>query len=358
MTLVFMFPGQSSRYPGMLDKLARLHPRADEVLAQADEALGRDLRGHYSEALAGAFERNVDVQLGVFIANHMMLSILQAEGVDAELSLGLSLGEYNHLTHIGALDFIDALRLVKARGEAYDAGPRGYMASVQPLDLGTLEEVVASVRARGLGVLEIVNLNSPRQHVLSGEQAAVDAAVAVLEDEHYVVPAIIERQVPMHASIFAPVGEALRPHLRRARFRSARRPYMPNRVGAPVLAATHDDYVAMLAAHVHTPVLWRRSIEHIVAAHPDAVLVEVGPRQVLFNLLDRKWVARPRYCTDSRDDAASHLAGVLATLRSHRATTSAAAVPGPMAGSMPGPMSGSLPAPMSGSLEVREWPQA
>ena len=79
---------------------------------------------------------------------------------------------------------------------------------------------------------------------------------------------------------------------------------------------------------------------------------------MLFNLLDRKWVARPRYCTDSRDDAASHLAGVLATLRSHRATTSAAAVPGPMAGSMPGPMSGSLPAPMSGSLEVREWPQA
>jgi [acyl-carrier-protein] S-malonyltransferase len=338
MTLVFMFPGQSSRYPGMLDKLARLHPRAGEVLAQAADSLGRDLRSHYSEDNPGAFDRNVDVQIGVFVANHMMLSILQAEGVDAELSLGLSLGEYNHLTHIGALDFVDALRLVKARGEAYDAGPRGFMASVQPLDLETLEEVVESIRAQGLGVLEIVNLNSPRQHVLSGDQAAVEAAVAVLEDEHYVVPTIIERQVPMHASIFAPVGEALRPHLRRARFRTARRPYFPNRVGVPVPSASHDEYVAMLADHVHTPVLWRRSIDHVIASHPDAVLVEVGPRQVLFNLLDRKWISRPRYCTDCREDAAGHLAGVLDALRAHR--------------------SASLLAPPTGSLEVREWPSA
>jgi [acyl-carrier-protein] S-malonyltransferase len=326
----------------MLDKLARLHARAGEVLAQAADALGRDLRSHYSEDNPGAFDRNVDVQLGVYIANHMMLSILQAEGVDAELSLGLSLGEYNHLTHIGALEFLDALKLVKARGEAYDAGPRGFMASVQPLDLATLEEVVESVRAQNLGVLEIVNLNSPRQHVLSGDQAAVEAAIAVLEDEHYVVPTIIERQVPMHASIFAPVGEALHPHLRRARFRVARRPYLHNRTGAPVHSASPDDYVAMLAAHVHTPVLWRRSIDHIIAAYPDAVLVEVGPRQVLFNLLDRKWVSRPRYCTDSRDDAAGHLAGVLTALGAHRSAP------------MPATASGGMP----GSLEVREWPQA
>jgi len=344
MTIVFMFPGQSSRYPGMLDKLRRLHPRAEEVLAIACDTLGRDLRSHYSEDNAAAFDRNVDVQIGVFVANHMTLSVLQAEGIDAELSLGLSLGEYNHLTHIGALDFVDALRVVKARGEAYDAGPRGWMASVQPLELDTLEEVVEAVRTRGLGVLEIVNLNSPRQHVLSGDQDAIEAAVAILEDEHYVVPTIIERQVPMHSSRFAPVGEALLPHLRRARFRAARRPYLPNRLGSPVPSASHDEYVKMLADHVHTPVLWRRSIDHVVAAYPDAVLVEVGPRQVLFNLLDRKWIKRPRFCTDSREEPAAHLAGLIEALRAHM----------PLAAS--GSASGSLPE--TGSLEVREWPSA
>lgn len=316
-TLVFMFPGQSSRYPGMLGKLARLHRRAAEVLALCCDVLGRDLVAHTSEDNPDAFARNVDVQVGVFVANHMMLSALQAEGVDAELSLGLSLGEYNHLVHIGALDLEDALRLVQARGEAYDAGPRGMMASVQPIELAELEEVVEQIRARGLGVLEIVNLNSPRQHVLSGDAAAVEAAVALLEEEHFVVPTIIERQVPMHASLFEPVGAALRPHLERARFRAPRLPYLPNRRGDFIFAPTPAEFVDLLAAHVHTPVLWRKSIDRVAERHPDAVFVEVGPRQVLHNLLDRKWHARPKFATDAREDAAAHLASVIATLRQH-----------------------------------------
>ncbi len=320
-TLVFMFPGQSSRYPGMLDKLARLHRRAGEVLAYASDVLGRDLRAKYSEDNPGAFERNVDVQIGVFVANHMMLSALQAEGVDAELSLGLSLGEYNHLVHIGALEFTDALRLVQARGEAYDAGPRGQMASVQPLDLDTLEEVVEQIRGRGLGVLEIVNLNSPRQHVISGDAAAVEAAVAVLEDEHFVVPTIIERQVPMHSSLFEPVGAALRPHLQRARFRAPHRPYLPNRRGDFLASPGHADFVELLADHVHTPVLWRRSIDRIAERFAGAVFVEVGARQVLHNLLDRKWVRSPKYATDSREEPAAHLDAVIAALRQHMPRT-------------------------------------
>ena len=338
MTPVFMFPGQSSRYPGMLDKLARLHPRADAVLAQAEAALGRDLRAHYGEDNPGAFDRNVDVQIGVFVANHMMLAALQGEGVDAEVSLGLSLGEYNHLVHIGALEFVDALQLVKARGEAYDAGPRGWMASIQPIDLEALQEAVETIRARDLGVLEIVNLNSLKQHVISGAQAAIEAAVELLEDGYYVIPTIIERQVPMHSSLFTGVGEAMLPHLRRAGFRVPHRPYLPNRLGLTLGKVSHADYVRMLAEHVHTPVLWRRSIDHVLEHHPEAVFVEVGPRQVLFNLLDRKWVSRPKYATDSRDDLAQQFAGVVAALR---------------------PAMANIQAPrQAGADEVREWPAA
>lgn len=333
MTLVFMFPGQSSRYPGMLDKLACLHPRADAVLAEAEAALGRDLRAHYSDKNPGAYDRNVDVQLGVFIANHMMLAALQGEGVDAEVSLGLSLGEYNHLVHIGALEFVDALQLVKARGEAYDGGPRGWMASIQPIDLEALQEAVETIRARGLGVLEIVNLNSPRQHVISGTQAAVEAAVELLEDGYYVVPTVIERQVPMHSSLFTGVGEVMLPHLRRAGFRAPHRPYLPNRLGQPLAKAGHADFVRLLAEHVHTPVLWRRSIDHVLEHHPQAVFVEVGPRQVLVNLLDRKWVGRPKHATDSKEDTAQQFAAVVAALR---------------------PVAAPIPVPE----DAREWPAA
>ncbi len=339
MTLVFMFPGQSSRYPGMLDKLSNLHPCADDILAQAEAVLGFDLRRHYNADNPAAFARNVDVQLGVFIANHMMLATLQAEGLDASLSLGLSLGEYNHLVHIGALEFADALQLVRARGEAYDAGPAGCMASVQPLARDELEAALATIRAKNLGTCEIVNLNSPRQHVISGDHDAIDAAVTLLEDEYYVVPTIIERQVPMHSSRFASVSTTLRPHLEMARFQSPRLPYLPNRLGATIHAATPPDFVELLAAHVHTPVLWQDSLEHIVRSHPDAVLVEVGPRQVLFNLLDRRWLRQPKFHTDHREQPGEHLASVIHTLRGLRSPL----------------LPGHTAAPVQ---EVQEWPTA
>jgi hypothetical protein len=100
--LVFMFPGQSSRDPGMLDRIVALRPANRDVLAEASETLSYDLRA------ATAFATNRDVQLAVFVANHMLLQTLDAAGITAELSLGLSLGEYNHLVHIGCLPFADA----------------------------------------------------------------------------------------------------------------------------------------------------------------------------------------------------------------------------------------------------------
>ncbi|MBL9103413.1 MAG: ACP S-malonyltransferase [Myxococcales bacterium] len=348
MTIVFMFPGQSSRYPGMLDKLARLHPCADAVLAQAEEALGRDLRAHYRDDNPGAFERNVDVQIGVFVANHMMLAALQGEGIDADVSLGLSLGEYNHLVHIGALAFTDALRLVRARGEAYDVGPRGWMASIQPIDLEALEEAVDTIRGRGLGSLEIVNLNSPRQHVISGVQAAVEAAVELLEDGYYVIPTVIEKQVPMHSSLFVSVGEAMLPHLKGAAFCAPRKQYLPNRLGAPLPEPGHADFVRLLAEHVHTPVLWRKSIDHVLAQHPGAVFVEVGPRQVLINLLDRKWISQVKHATDSREDTARQFADVVAALRPLMSPPH-----GP-----PGLNGAARPAADAAEEEAREWPTA
>src|SRR5262249_2625061 len=154
----------------------------------------RDLQAHYRSDNPDIFATNRDVQLGMFLANHLFLKSLERVGVCGDVSLGLSLGEYNHLVHIGGLCFADALKLVDARGAAYDAGPDGAMAAVFPLELAELQAVVA--RAREYGCLEIANLNSPTQHVLSGERAALSAALAILEEEHFVEGVMIEERIP------------------------------------------------------------------------------------------------------------------------------------------------------------------
>jgi [acyl-carrier-protein] S-malonyltransferase len=317
--LVFMFPGQSSRYPGMLERCVELCPGNLELLRWASELLGRDLEAHYCvDAGEAAYARNVDVQVGVFLTNHMFLRTLEARGVEAELSLGLSLGEWNHLVHIGALSFEAALRAVELRGRCYDEGPRGWMAAIQPIAAEDLAEVVAEVAAAGLGTLEIVNFNSPRQQVIAGERLAVEAAVERVEDELFAQGHIIDRNVPMHSSLFSSVGERFREHLEHLEFHPPRRPYLPNRLGELIVEPSRALLIELLATHVHTPVLWRASLEHVVERHPHAVFVEVGPMSVLHNLMHRKWLSNRKFRTDSRDELDEHVDELVAELAALR----------------------------------------
>ncbi|MBV9583193.1 MAG: ACP S-malonyltransferase [Chloroflexi bacterium] len=299
MKSVFMFPGQSSLYPAMVERILNAAPSVSKPLVDlASETLGRDLVCHYRSVNANIFATNRDVQIGVFLTNHLHLAVLEAAGIGAELSLGLSLGEYNHLVHIGALDFREALRLVEARGHAYDGGPEGAMASVFPIELDDILDVVQ--RARQHGTLDLANLNSPSQVVISGERAALDAALRILEEEHYYVEAVvIESRIPMHSRRFRPVQAMFRPVLEMAPWRSARLPYVPNVLGLAVESPVATDYVELLSRHVCEPVRWRDSIDYVVQAQPDAALVEVGPRAVLYNLLQRRWHPVAKFKTDS-----------------------------------------------------------
>jgi [acyl-carrier-protein] S-malonyltransferase len=298
-TPIFMFPGQSSRYPEMLAKLVALRPENGEVIEAAAKVLGRDLRAHYEPGNPHIFERNVDVQLGMFLANHLHLLTVQARGLTAGLSLGLSLGEYNHLVHIGALTFDEALTLVEARGRAYDEGPAGAMACVHPIGAADMQAVLDHIEAGNR--LVIGSFNSPQQQVLSGERATLDEALAVLETTHFVESVIIEPNIPMHAPAFAKVAQTFRPALRRARWRRPHLPYVSNVVGRIVENPGPDDFVRLLSAHVSEPVRWQDSVEHLAARTSAPAFVEVGPRAVLFNLFTKKWRPGPRFKTDHAD---------------------------------------------------------
>ena len=293
-----MFPGQSSRYPEMIEKLLMLGSWNGEILDRASDVLSRDLRSHFNVHNETMFARNRDVQIGVFLANHMYCESLRMAGVAARLSLGLSLGEYNHLVHIGALDFDQALTLLDARGQVYEQGPEGAMASVFPIEFDRLREVVESFA----GQLEIAIHNAPQQHVIAGASQAVDAALTILEDEHFVQGVLIEKRIPMHTQLFGPVADAFRPALTAIDWAQPVLPYLPNVLGQVVHNPKPDQMVDLLSRHVCGPVLWRESIDFVSQLFVDLVFVEVGPRAVLYNLLGKRWKSNPRYKTDSQDD--------------------------------------------------------
>lgn len=306
MTTVFMFPGQSSRDPEMLERIVAAWQPAAALVFDASDILGRDLAAHYRADNAAAFSSNRDIQVAVFLCSELHRRALADRGVTADLSLGLSLGEYNHLVEIGAVDFPSALRLVDARGAAYDRGPDGVMVSVFPLPADELEAYLDQVR--GIGEVDIANLNSPSQNVIAGERKAVQAAVALIEEEDPAVRTVqIENRIPMHTNVFRPVAPELRRHLDEAPWSPPQKTYLPNVLGEFQHDADGDTIAGLLERHVYSPVLWRQSIDLIVDEHTDARFIEVGAGSVLFNLLQRSWHTNRKYRTDDPDGFAHSL---------------------------------------------------
>lgn len=293
---VFLFPGQSSVDAGMIARARALGPAAESVLDRAEAVLGVESIARYAGPGGVRLESNRDVQVAGFIATHMHLHSLIEAGVDTGCSLGLSLGEYSHLVHIGALTFEGALSLVDQRGRAYDQSPLGVMVTV----LGAREtEVAAAIATAGAhGTVVISNYNTPTQHVIAGERAAVEWAAAHLEDEVGARCVETESRVPMHSPLLASVADAFRPSLLAAPWKTARFPYLSNVLGREEPSTTAHVYVERLAAHVTEPVQWRCSVEGIAARFPRAWFVEVGPGSVVHNMLSRAWLDVRRTRTD------------------------------------------------------------
>ncbi len=313
MTVVYLFPGQNSRYPGMIQKLIDLHEPNRGILDRASMVLQRNLVNDFDEGNNAAFLRSQDIQTAVFLANHMFLEILESVGIKADLSLGLSLGEYNHLVHIGALGFEEALRLVEKRGQSYEAGPRGAMASVFRVQKEILEEIIR--RIRPMGYVEISNHNSPQQYVISGESKVVFDVLRVLREEFSLMGVVIEERFPMHSSLFKAVGQGFRQVLEGAAFSSPWLPYLPNRLGRIIANPTRSDFIDLLSSHIYRPVLWQQSIDYVAGHWPNAVFVEVGPKTVLYNLLYKKWHKNRKLSTDTQDDTEENLRKTIMALK-------------------------------------------
>lgn len=283
--LIFLFPGQSSRDPEMFDRLRVVSPSVAERASVRLEQSG-------VSASDLTFDSNLEIQLAVFSASLAYLELATERGLLAVASAGMSLGEYTHLVHIGALAEPEASEVVAARGRAYDQGPDGAMIALQPVILGELEALVDRVRSDLGGGEELVavsNVNSPSQCVVAGRREAVDRVAALAEEELFAVAHLIEHRIPMHMAGFRSVAEAFLSTLEAAGWLPPQLAYWPNVSGAPLVDPRRADFVGHLFRHVFQRVEWAHTIDRLIEAHPDAIFVEVGPRRVLSAVFGRRW---------------------------------------------------------------------
>lgn len=280
-----LFPGQGSQVVGMARALYDASPAARAALDAADAALP-GLLALMWDGPAETLQLTANQQPALVAAGAAAYAAyLEAGGTAADYVAGHSLGEYTALVAAGALSLGDAVRLVRARGEAMQAAVpagEGAMAAVLKVDRAAVETAVAAAQAAGHAV-DVANLNAPQQTVISGDVAGVAAASdACRAGGARVIP--LKVSAPFHGRLMRPAADALRPHLAAVTLRPLRAPLVAN-VTADLVA---DPEVArgLLLEQVTAPVRWVETLERLHALGARRFL-EFGSGAVLTGLVGR-----------------------------------------------------------------------
>lgn len=282
-----IFPGQGSQAVGMGRDVADRSNRARSVFDRASDLLGFDVARVCFEGPAAELEKTDVQQPAIFVTSVAIWEAFIENGGSREWfswTGGLSLGEYTALHVAGAVDFDQALRLVRRRGqlmqEAAVASPGGMISLI-----GADEAQARTVcdRARGAGVLAPANFNCPGQIVLSGSRDACDRAVTLARELGCRTVALPVAG-GFHSALMDRAADGLRPVLGETAFATPEIPVIAN-----VNAERHGDADAIresLRRQMTQAVFWQRCIERMIEEGVSE-FIEIGPGRVLTGLMRR-----------------------------------------------------------------------
>ena len=283
----FVFPGQGSQSVGMLSDWGD-HPAVRATLEEASAALGEDVARLIGEGPKEALDLTTNTQpvmLTAGIANYR--AWLAEGGAAPAIVAGHSLGEYTALVAAGSLTLMDALPLVRLRAQAMqDAVPvgTGGMAAILGLDAATVREGCAKAAAESGEVVEAVNFNDPKQTVIAGSKAGVEAGCAVLKGLGAKRALPLPVSAPFHSSLMKPAAERLRERLASITIQAPQIPVLNN-----IDVATPTDADAIrdaLYRQAFGPVRWVELVGALKARGMTHV-VECGPGKVLAGMVKR-----------------------------------------------------------------------
>ncbi|MBO8162391.1 MAG: ACP S-malonyltransferase [Brevibacillus sp.] len=302
--VAFVFPGQGSQFVGMGAELAEHSEMAGQIFREADRALGFSLSSLCFEGPEDELRLTANTQPAILAASVAVLAALREKLPQAvpDFVAGHSLGEYSALVAAGALDFADAVKTVRLRGqfmeEAVPAG-KGAMAAVLGLERSLLQEVCDAVSAGGHPV-QLANLNCPGQIVISGSAEGVKLAGDQAKEAGAKRVMPLNVSGPFHSSLMTPAAEKLAAVLADVTIRDADVPVVANVTARPVRHAA--EIKDSLVQQVASPVLWEDSVQYMVAAGV-TTFVEIGPGKVLTGLI--KKIAPKEVAVHSVQDVAA-----------------------------------------------------
>jgi [acyl-carrier-protein] S-malonyltransferase len=281
--LAFLFPGQASQYPGMGKELAANHSGARSVFDEADKALGFSVSDLCFNGTEEALKLTANTQPAILTVSVATYRVLAENGVQPAFVAGHSLGEFSALVAAGSLEFADAVRIVRRRGE--------YMQSAVPEGVGAMAAILGLAPAQVAGicrqaadgqVVAPANLNSPEQTVISGHAEAVKRAVELASAGGAKRAVMLPVSAPFHSSLMQPAAVRLEADLGTTSFHTLRVPLVNN--ADAEITTSGEEARESLVRQVTLPVRWEESVRELIDQGVNT-FVEVGPGRVLTGLL-------------------------------------------------------------------------
>ena len=299
-----LFPGQGSQSVGMAGKVLRVYPNAEQWFERANEVLDYDLLHLIEHGPTDQLNQTTHSQPAIFVASVAWLEALRDKWERAGRTLsptvvsGHSMGQITAMLAARAVDFDEALQLVRRRAEVMHAADNlrpGGMASIIGLRDRVLRRLVGE--ASHEGTLVVANDNCPGQTVVSGDEAPLRRIMRLADEQgaRRVVrlPISIASHSPLMSDAQAHFSEAVHA----IQWRDPVVPVVSNISGG--LLQTKDQMAQELSEALTAPVQWQQAVK-TMAAQGSTLFVEAGPGDVLSKLVRR--ISRTSWTFPLSDD--------------------------------------------------------
>jgi [acyl-carrier-protein] S-malonyltransferase len=282
--IALLFSGQGAQVVGMGKDLAEAFPEVASIYTRADEVLGRSISGISFEGPAEELTKTINCQPALYVHGLACLKALTDEVGELPVvaAAGLSLGEFTAHTAAGTFDFDTGLQLVARRAEFMQESceaTNGAMAAMIGADENAVRDLAAQTD------VDVANLNSPGQVVISGEATKVALAVSMAKEAGVRRAVTLNVAGAYHSRLMKTAYEKLAAVLEETPVGAPRFPVICNVDAAPV---TEAGWIReTLREQVTGTVRWTESIEHLIEHEKVELFIELGPEKVIAGLVGR-----------------------------------------------------------------------
>ena len=276
--IAFLFPGQGAQYVGMAEELYENIKECKEIIDKGEEILDMPIKELLFNGPEDKLIATENAQPAILLASLAALKALEINGISADYTAGLSLGEYGSLIYGGALSFEEGLLLIKERGRIMGSAlPKGLgkMAAIMRLNDEKFNELLK--RASEYGVCEGANYNCPGQVVIAGENKAIEKAIEIAAElGGRGIPLNVSG--PFHSSLLEGASNDFYETIKKVEINPLNKTVYSNVKGLPY--DENDDIRMLLKNHIRSSVYFEKSIRDMLNKGVNT-FIEVGPGKAL-----------------------------------------------------------------------------